>query len=174
MRSFISKILLAGCISAGLCLSSSGAMGQEDAKKKLAETTALNFTKIRLTVAGVKGDALDKATKIVEEHAPKIAEAQAKRDAVLTPAQRQALAKAGADATKAIKDGTKTPQQIAAEGTAAFQSLNLSATQKTKYDSAHQEVMTAMSAQNEALRPLLTREQQAKMGIPKLADAKTK
>jgi len=167
MKSPTSKFLLTGCITAALCISWSGASGQDAAKASAkAAEIHVSFTKARLTLIGVSGDALEKAMKIVEEHAPKVAEARAKQNAILTPEQRQALSKATREAAIGVKDGTKQLDSVSADVAAALKSLNLPAAQKAKYDAAQQAALEAVKAQNEALRPLLTPEQQSKMGIP--------
>jgi hypothetical protein len=173
MKSLTTKFFVAGCITAAICLATSNVTGQ-DAAKDAAKRAALNtsMTKTRLALAGVSGDTLDKAMKIAEEHAPKIAEAMAKQQAILTPEQRQILGKATREAAMGVKDGTKKLDDISADAAAALKSLNMSTAQKASYDAARQAVLDATKAQNEALRPLLTREQQIKMEILPLPKTK--
>lgn len=159
MKSFLSKLLVAGCalsIFAAL-FAVQDSQGQEKKKKKNDPAAAM---KKKLDDAGLGADALEKAKKIVDEHAPKIAEAQAKVDSILTDEQK----KARGAAQKAAKDAGKKGKEAQAEINAA---LKLTDEQKGKMEEAQKALTAATNARNEALGAVLTDEQKAKVGIAK-------
>jgi len=100
----------------------------------------------------------EKAQKIVDEHAPKLNEAQAAVDAILTDDQKQARR----TAQKAAKDAGKKGKEAQAEVTAA---LMLTDEQKAKMEEADKALAAARADMNKALGEVLNDEQKAKLGI---------
>src|SRR5262245_741133 len=133
MKSLPFKFLFAVCLVAPPGFVQSGAIGQEPAKKA-ADPTAL--IKLKVKAARLPADKLEQANKIGADHAVKIADAEAKRDAVLTPQQRQMLTQAASNAAKGGKESGKTPQEVAADMVAALKGLNLTAEQLPKFTAA--------------------------------------
>jgi Spy/CpxP family protein refolding chaperone len=158
MKSFLSKLVIAGCVLSILTalVAVQDSVGQEKKKKQKADPTA-NIKK-KLDSAELPADVLEKAKKIVEEHAPKIAEAQDKVNAILTPEQRQARQAA----QKAAKDAGKKGKEAAAEVDAA---TKLTDEQKGKMEEAQKALTAAQADLNKALGEILTDEQKAKVGI---------
>ena len=156
MKSFLSKCLVAGCVLslAAVIIAVPDSQGQEKKKKK--DATA--GIKKKLDEAELPADVLEKAKKVVDEHAPKIAEAQAAVDAILTDEQK----KARSAAQKAAKDAGRKGKEAAAEVEAA---LKLTDEQKEKMKEANEGLAKATAARNEALGALLTDEQKQKVGI---------
>jgi hypothetical protein len=161
MKSLLFKSFVSACLVAVLCFAWSGAIGQEAAKKRPDKIALLT---LRLKTARLPSDVLEKANKIVAEHAPKIADAEAKRDAALPPEQRQALMQAATDAAKRLKEGGSA-NDSAADVVAAMKGLKLTPEQAAKYKAGQQTVVAAQDAMNDALRGVLTADQQAKVGI---------
>jgi len=156
MKSLLSKVLVAGCVLSivAVLIAVPDSQGQEKKKKKDASAGI----KKKLDDAELGADLLEKCKKVVDEHAPKIAEAQAKVDEILTDEQK----KARNAAQKAAKDAGKKGKEAAAEVEAA---LKLTDEQKGKMEEAQKALTAATNARNEALGALLTDEQKAKVGI---------
>jgi hypothetical protein len=163
MNSFALKVFLAGWLTAAMSLAGSAVLGQEAKTKKPDPTSLIKF---KLLAARLPADVQVKTNKLVAEHALKIAEAEAKRDAVLTPKQLQGFREAGAAGAKAAREG-KSPQEIQADNEAAVKALNLTEDQKAKYAAGKKNVEAAHEDLNEALRGVLTPEQQTQVGIKK-------
>jgi Spy/CpxP family protein refolding chaperone len=162
MKSLLFKSFIAGCLVAALSLAFD-AVGQDATKKKVDPTA---FLKLKLRVAGLPADIQEKANKIIAEHAPKIADAYAKHDAILTPQQRQALAQAAKDGADRLKAG-QSATDVGASTAAALKTLDLTKEQASKLKAAKQELDAAQENLNDALRSVLTPEQQAKLGVEK-------
>ena len=156
-NSLLSKVLVAGCVLSifAAVFAAQDSQGQEKKKKKNDPAAAM---KKKLDDAGLGADALEKAKKIVDEHAPKIAEAQAKVDSILTDEQK----KARGAAQKAAKDAGKKGKEAQAEVTAA---LKLTDEQKGKMDEANKALTEATNARNAALAAVLSPEELGKIGI---------
>jgi hypothetical protein len=152
MTSLLSRIAI-GCLIAAVCVSGSFAAG-----KKNRERNPAAQIKKKLAAADLPADALAKANKVVDENAPKLKEAQAKVDAVLTAEQKKARRQALKDA----KTAGKKRKQADAEALAA---LKLTAEQKSKLSTAEQELKSARAALNKDLQGVLSKEQLAKVGI---------
>ena len=157
MKSFLSKILFAGCVLSlvAAIIAVPDSQGQEKKKKKNDPAAAM---KKKLDDAELPADVLEKAKKVVDEHAPKIAEAQAAVDAILTDEQK----KARSAAQKAAKDAGKKGKEAQADVEAA---LKLTDEQQAKMKEANDALAKATAARNEALGALLTDEQKQKVGI---------
>jgi len=156
MKSLLSKVLVAGCVLSivAVLIAVPDSQGQEKKKKKDASAGI----KKKLDDAELGADLLEKCKKVVDEHAPKIAEAQAKVDEILTDEQK----KARNAAQKAAKDAGKKGKEAAAEVEAA---LKLTDEQKGKMEEAQKALTAATNARNDALGALLTDEQKAKVGL---------
>jgi hypothetical protein len=156
MKSLLAKFLVAGCVLslAAAIIAVPDSQGQEKKKKKDASAGI----KKKLDDAELPADVLEKAKKVVDEHAPKIAEAQAAVDSILTDEQK----KARSAAQKAAKDAGKKGKEAAADVEAA---LKLTDEQKEKMKEANDGLAKATAARNEALGALLTDEQKQKVGI---------
>jgi hypothetical protein len=156
MKSFLAKLLFAGCVLSlvAAIIAVPDSQGQEKKKKKDASAGI----KKKLDDAELPADVLEKAKKVVDEHAPKIAEAQAAVDAILTDEQK----KARNAATKAANEAGKKGKERQAEIDAA---LKLTDEQKGKMEEAQKGLTAATNARNEALGALLTDEQKQKVGI---------
>lgn len=157
MKPFLAKVFVVGCLVAVAGFAWTVADGQEGKKKKKKGPT--DDIKARLAAAELPPDVLEKANKIVEEHAPKLREAQAKIDevnAALTPDQRRARTQA----QKAAREDGKTQQEAQAAGLAA---AKLSDEQKKKLEEGQQAFQAAYQAMTRDLRTLLTPEQREKV-----------
>jgi hypothetical protein len=142
------------CLLAGLCVSPALAAG----KKKRDRNDPAARIKKKLAAAELPADALTKANKVVDENAPKLKEAQAKLDAVLTAEHKQARRQAQKDA----KTAGKKRKEAAADAQAA---MKLTDEQKSKLASAESEVKAAQAAVLRDLRGVLSQEQLAKAGF---------
>jgi hypothetical protein len=149
MKSLASKMFVAFCLLAAM-MTWGAVQGQEGKRKKNDASAGI---KKKLEAAALPADVLEKCNKIVAEHAAKINEATAKVNAILTPEQRAAQKAA----KKAAKDAGKKGRQAAAEVEAA---MKLTAEQKTKLDAANKELTALTDARNDALRAVLSVEQQ--------------
>jgi hypothetical protein len=154
MKTFVSKIFVVVGLIATVATWNT-ATGQ-DGRKRKADPTAR--VKKQLQEAELPADALEKANKVVSEHAAKLKEAQGKVDAVLTSEQKAAQRQAAKDAKAAGKKGKERQAAIDA-------ALKLSDEQKTKLAAARKELAAAQQELNTALRGALTSEQLAKAGI---------
>lgn len=159
MKSFLSKMLVAGCVLAmvAVLFAAQDSQGQEKKKKKGGNDPTARV-KAKLDAAELPADVLEKAKKIVDEHAPKIKEAQAKVDAVLTDEQKKARREAQQAAKAAGKKGKEAADAVAA-------ALKLTDEQKTKMEEAQKALAAANADMNKALREVLSAEQQEKVGI---------
>ena len=152
MNKFLS--LAIGCIIAAISLSPSLAAGKKNKGQK--DPTA--SIKKKLAAADLPAETLAKANKIVDDDAPKLKEAQAKVDAVLTKDQ----VKVRREAQKAAKRSGKKRKEAQAEVAAA---LKLTDEQKSKLASAESDLKAVQSALMRDLRGVLSQEQLAKVGL---------
>lgn len=114
--------------------------------------------KKKLDAAGLATDKLADAKKIVDEHAAKLKDAQAKVDAVLT-SEQQAAAKS---ARKSAKTAGKKRKEAQAEIQAA---LKLTDEQKSKLADAEKALAAEKQDLAKALSGILTKDQLAKAGL---------
>ena len=112
----------------------------------------------KLSKSDLPADVREKAGKIIAEHGPKVREAQAASDAVLTSEQKSARAAA----QKAAKDAGKKRKEAASDVAAA---TKFTGDQKEKFAAAERKLATAQSDLDTALREALTAEQQEKIGL---------
>jgi len=154
MNRLSSKLVIVGCLIAVVGLSWP-AHGQ--GRKRNAGDPAARIKK-KLAAAELPADVLAKANKAVDEQAPKLKEAQAKVDAVLTDEQK----KARREAQKTAKEsGQKRKQSQGAIESA----MKLTTEQKSKLAEAEKELAAANAAVQRSLQGVLTPEQLAKAGI---------
>ncbi len=99
-----------------------------------------------------------KVKEIVAQHTTKIADAQKKVTALLTPEQRKARQEAAA---KAKADGKKGKEAADAVNAA----LNLSADDKAKLDAANKEAADVVAEMRKAVAGVLTDAQKEKAGL---------
>jgi len=152
MNSLASKLLVAVCLLAGL-IAWDSAHAQDKRQRKNDPSTRI---KKKLQEAGLPADVQEKVNKILAEQGPKLTEAQAKVDAVLTAEQKQAQT----TAQKAAKEAGKKKKEAVAEVEAA---AKMTAEQKTKLAAATKELNSAQTALTSALKGALTAEQQEKL-----------
>jgi hypothetical protein len=114
--------------------------------------------KKKLDSAELATEKLAEAKKIVDEHAAKLKDAQAKIDAVLTSEQKAAAK----SARKAAKTAGKKRKEAQAEVQAA---LKLTDEQKTKLADAEKGLAAVKQELSKALSGILTKEQLAKAGL---------
>jgi hypothetical protein len=141
------KTLIVGCL---MGLVSFGFAQQDNKKKGRNDPTAKLRSKLQDSDLGA--DLKEKIVKIIDEHAPKLREAQAKVDATLTDEQRAAKRAA----QKAAKDAGRKGKAAAEE---AFAAMKLNDEQKKKYDEANAALQKATAGMNDAIGKLLTDEQ---------------
>src|SRR5262245_22132225 len=104
MNSLPSKLLVAICLLAGLLIWNSA---QAQDKKRQRKNDATARIKKKLQEAGLPADVQEKINRILAEQGPKVSEAQAKVDGVLTAEQKQARA----TAQKAAKEAGKKKKE---------------------------------------------------------------
>lgn len=154
MKPLVIKTLIVGCL---MGLVTIGFAQNENKKKggKKADPTS----KLRDKVAAAElGDELAaKVNKIIDEHAPKLKEAQAKVDAVLTDEQRRDRRAAQKAANEAGKKGKAAQEEINA-------AVKLTDEQQKKMDEAQKELNAVRAEMNKAINANLTDEQQQKLG----------
>lgn len=153
MKPLLVKVLIASCLMGLVTIG----FAQNEGKKKKGGNDPT--TKLRKSVedSDLGADLKEKIVKIIDENAPKLKEAQAKVDAVLTDEQKAAQKAA----KKAAKDAGKSKQETAAEVAAA---VKLTDEQKKKQDEATAALNSARQEMNKAINALLTPEQQEKIG----------
>jgi Spy/CpxP family protein refolding chaperone len=154
MRPLLVKTLIVGCLMGLVTIG----FAQQDKKKKKGggnDPTAKLRTKVKEAELGA--DLTAKVEKVIDEHAPKLKEAQAKVDAVLTDEQKSAQKAAKKAAKDAGKKGKEASDEVAA-------AVKLTDEQKKKMDEAQAALNSARSEMNKAINALLTAEQQEKVG----------
>jgi len=154
MNRLSSKLVIVGCLLAVVVLAWP-AQGK-DRKKKAGDPAAR--IKKKLAAAELPADVLAKANKAVDEQAPKLREAQAKVDAVLTDEQKQAR-------RQAQKTAKESGQKRKQSQSAIESAMKLTTEQKSKLAEAEKELASANAAVQRSLQGVLTAEQLAKAGI---------
>ncbi len=156
MKPLVIKTLIVGCLMGLVTIGFAQNEGNKN-KKKGAKGDPTSGLRAKVKEAELGDELTAKVNKIIDEHAPKLKEAQAKVDAVLTDDQRRDRRAA----QKAAKDAGKSRQEAAAEVNAA---VKLTDEQKKKQDEAQKEMNAARGEMNKAINALLTDEQQEKLG----------
>jgi len=142
------------CLIAAISFSPSLAAGKKNKGQKDPAATV----KKKLAAAELPAETLAKANKVVDDDAPKLKEAQAKVDAVLTKDQVKARRQAQKDAKTSGKKRKEAQADVAA-------ALKLTDEQKSKLATAESELKAAQAALMRDLRGVLTQEQLAKAGL---------
>jgi hypothetical protein len=158
MKPFLSKLVIAGSLLAIVAVAFAAEENKTERKKRKKGNDPTAALRAKVESADLGPDLKEKALKIIDEHAPEIAEARAKAAAVLTDDQK----KAQKAAQKAARDAGKRGKEAQAEINAA---LNLSAEQKTKLEEAQKAAADAQGKLNKALAEILNDEQKEKLGI---------
>ncbi len=126
-------------------------------KKKDSRDIAAGIKK-KLSAADLPSDIREKANKVIEADSPKLKDAQAKVDAVLTTEQKEARKTAQKEAKAA---GTKRKQaQSSIDAATKFTDG-----QRAKLTSAESELKSAQAALMKNLQAVLTPEQIEKTGL---------
>jgi len=128
------------------------------AKKNKGQRNPADQIKKKLAAAELPSDTLEKAKKIVDENAPKLKEAQAKVNGVLTAEQQSAQKQARKNAKSSGKKGKEAKADIAA-------AAKLTPEQKTKLAAAESELNSARAAITRELSAVLSPDQMAKAGL---------
>ena len=152
MSPILSRFVIA-CLFCTICVSPSFA-----AKKNKGQKSPAERIQKKLASADLPSDTLAKAKKVVEDNAPKLKEAQAKVDGVLTAEQRSAKKQAQKNAKSSGKKGKQAKADVAA-------AMKLTDEQKTKLAAAESELKSAQAAITRDLRGVLSPEQMAKVGL---------
>jgi hypothetical protein len=150
-----SKLLL-GCVMAAIAFAPAFAAGKKNKKQDRHDPVAA--IKKKLAAADLPTDAREKADKVIAEDGPKLKEAHAKIDSILTAEQKQAQKQARQEAKSSGKKGKNAKADIAA-------AMKLSGEQKSKLSAAESELKSAQAAMVRDLRSALTPEQFAKTGL---------
>src|ERR687883_881 len=95
--------LLLGCVIAALVATPAFAAGKKNKKQDRHDPVAA--IKKKLAAADLPTDAREKADKVLAEDGPKLKDAQAKIDSILTAEQKQAQRQAHKDARTSGKKG---------------------------------------------------------------------
>ncbi len=148
--------LLLGCVLAAITATPTLAAGKKNKKQDRHDPVAA--IKKKLAAADLPTDAREKADKVIADDGPKLKEAHAKVDAILTAEQKQAQHQARKDARSSGKKGKDAKADIAA-------AMKLTPEQKSKLSSAESEVKSAQATLVRDLRTALTPEQFAKTGL---------
>jgi len=128
------------------------------AKKNKGQRNPADQIKKKLAEAGLPSDTLEKANKVVADNAPKLKEAQAKVDSVLTAEQQSAKKQARKNAKTSGKKGKEAKADIAS-------AVKLTPEQKTKLAAAESELQYARASLTRELSGVLTAEQMAMVGL---------
>jgi len=143
-----------GCLIAALCVTPTFATGKKNKRQK--DPTAA--VRKKLAAAELSTETLAKANKVVDADAPKLKEAQAKVDSILTAEQKLARKQAQKDA----KTSGKKRKEAQAAATAA---MKLTDEQKAKLSTAASGLKAARAALVRDLRGVLSSEELAKAGL---------
>jgi hypothetical protein len=156
MKSFLSKLMVAGCVLAVVAVAFAADDNQGAKKKKKGgDPTGM---KKKVDSAELPPDVKDKVLKILDEHAPKMKEAQDKVNAILTADQQKARRAAQKAATDAGKKGKEAQADVNA-------AIKLTDEQKAKMEEAQKAAAAARADLNKALSEVLNDEQKAKLGM---------
>jgi Spy/CpxP family protein refolding chaperone len=128
------------------------------AKKDKRKTDATASIRKKLDAASLPADVREKANKVLADDGPKLNEAQAKIDAILTSEQKQAKRTAQKEARSSGAKGKNARASIDA-------AMKLTPEQKTKLASAEGDLKSAQATLTKDLRAVLTPEQAEKAGL---------
>ena len=148
--------LLLGCVLAAIAFAPAYGAGKKNKKQDRHDPVAA--IKKKLAAADLPTDAREKADKVIAEDGPKLKDAHAKIDSILTSEQKQAQRQAHKDARSSGKKGKDAKADIAA-------AMKLTDEQKSKLSAAESELKSAQAALVRDLRTALSPEQFAKTGL---------
>jgi hypothetical protein len=148
--------LLLGCVLAAITVTPAFAAGKKNKKQDRHDPVA--SIKKKLAAADLPTDAREKADKVIADDGPKLKDAQAKIDSILTTEQKQAQRQAQKNARTSGKKGKDAKAEVAA-------AMKLTDEQKSKLSSAESELKSAQAALVRDLRSALSPEQFAKTGL---------
>ena len=145
------------CLVALLIVAPGVAAGKKN-KNKGDRHDPVAAVKKKLSGAELPTDIREKADKVIADDGPKLKEAQAKIDALLTSEQTQAQRQARKDARSSGKKGKDAKADVAA-------AMKLTPEQKSKLSTAEAELKSAQATLVRDLKAVLTPEQMAKAGL---------
>jgi hypothetical protein len=148
--------LLLSCVLAAIAVTPGFAAGKKNKKQDRHDPVAA--IKKKLSAADLPTDAREKADKVIADDGPKLKDAQAKIDSILTNEQKQAQRQAQKDARSSGKKGKDAKAEVAA-------AMKLTDEQKSKLSAAESELKSAQAVLVRDLRSALTPEQFAKTGL---------
>jgi hypothetical protein len=156
MKPLLVKVLIASCLMGLVTISFAQNEAQRGKKKGKNDPISNLRTKVKEAELGEELTA--KVNKVIDAHAKKVTDAQAKVDGVLTDDQRRAKRQAAKAAKDAGKSGKAAREEVAA-------AVKLTDEQQKKMDEAEKELNAARSEMNKEISALLTEEQREKLGL---------
>ncbi len=153
MKPLLIKTLIVSCLMGLVAVG----FAQQD-KKKGAKGDPTSKLRKSVADSDLGADLKEKVVKVIDEHAGKLKELAAKRDAVPT-AEQNAAKKAAA---KAAKDAGRKGKAAQDE---AFAAMKLTDEQKKKYDEANSALQAATADLNKAVAALVSDEQAQALGV---------
>jgi hypothetical protein len=149
--------VLHACVSALVIIAiTTPAFAAKKDKNKGKDPTA--SVKKKLDAADLPTDVREKINKVLADDSPKLKEAQAKIDAILTSEQKQAKRIAQKEARASGTKGKNARASIEA-------AMKLTDEQKSKLSSAESDLKSAQATLTKDLRAVLTPEQADKAGL---------
>lgn len=133
--------------------------GKKNKKKRGGFDPSAALVK-KATDAGLPEDAIAKIKSAAAEHGPKLREAQAKVNSILTEDQRKARNEAQKAAKAAGKKGKEAQADIAA-------AIKLTPEQKTEMEAAQKNLNEALAAFRKSAAEQLSDDQKAALGLTK-------
>ena len=154
MKPLLAKTLIVGCLMGLVAVG----FAQQEKKKKGGgnDPTAKLRTKVQESDLGA--DLKEKVVKVIDEHAGKLKDLQAKVNATLTDEQRAAKKAAQKAAGDAGRKGKAAQEE-------AFAAMKLTDEQKKKYDEANSALQAATAELNKAVAALVSDEQAQALGV---------
>ena len=143
-------------LAAGISLAATAEAAKPKKKNRGSDPAAR--IKKKIDAADLSTESKAKVKQVIEQDSPKLKEAQAKVDAVLTAEQKQAQKQAMKDAKTSGKKGKDAKAAVTA-------AMKLTDEQKTKLASAEADLKAAQSALTKDLRGALSSEEFAKLGL---------
>jgi Spy/CpxP family protein refolding chaperone len=156
MKSFFAKCAVAFVLLASIAFVWQADAQNEGKKKKGGDPTAAMAKK--LESVDLTAEQKAKLETINKEHGPKLKDAQAKVDKILTPEQIKARREAQQAAKAAGKKGKEAQDSV-------NEALKLTAEQKKAMEDADKELKAAQASYNTAVAGILTAEQKEKAKI---------
>jgi Spy/CpxP family protein refolding chaperone len=157
MKSFFAKCAVALALLSTIAFVWQADAQNENKKKRGAADPTAAMAK-KLESVELTADQKTKLEAINKEHGPKLKDAQAKVDKILTPEQIKARREAQQAAKAAGKKGKEAQDSV-------NEALKLTAEQKKAMDDAQKDLRDAQTAYNTAVAGILTAEQKEKAKI---------